>query len=63
MPTYKVYISRANPNNSISWDFSKTVIANDAEVALQEAYNSWVNNASDNSIPSLNQCDSRVPVL
>jgi hypothetical protein len=56
MATYKVYLSREKPRTSPYWNFSTTVVATDATVALNRAYDKWVDERPNPAPPALSNC-------
>lgn len=56
MPTYRVYLRRPTTAPPI-WDFSETVVATNADIALGRAYETW---RRESTPPALSECGRQV---
>ena len=58
MPTYRVYLRRPTTQPPI-WNFSKTVVARNCDVAIGSAYSDWVHDNPHDPPPPLGLCGTK----
>jgi len=58
MPTYRVYLRRPTTQAPI-WDWSETVVATNAQLAIGHAYADWKNSHPNPPVPPLSQCETQ----
>lgn len=56
MPTYRVSIRRPTTTNPLVWDWAETIVRADAQTAINDSYQNWVDSGPKIPPQPLVQC-------